>query len=188
MRQNKKNFPSNFQGMRSRLFAIICEQIPEKGRFGWLEDQTGIARNTWQSLWNRETAVPSGEMIQAVGRLFPQYAFWLATGLTDQEFGHTYPYHGLGKSFPEERVHEERKRFNDYFQHIMQMQMNVYDSETEMHDPEGQRAAREQLEYLSCLREIELDMLREGKIDAVKKYLKERNDKLKQIDLDKSKN
>jgi hypothetical protein len=63
-----------------RLKAIVNDQTIETGRFTELEKKTGIGRKTWQAWWTRES-MPSGNMIDAVGNLWPKFAYWLATGL-----------------------------------------------------------------------------------------------------------
>lgn len=154
-----KNFPSRYEGLGNRLRYIIEYKVPTKGRFGWLEEQTGIPRGTWQTFFRRSTSTPGGDMIQAVSRLFPRYAFWLASGLTDQAFGHTYPQHSDAKCFPEYPSKEDQKRFDDYFGHCMTMQMQVYDGNTRQGDGDAQQDARERLQELARLRRIELEML-----------------------------
>lgn len=154
-----KNFPSNYVSIAHRTRLIILATTPEKGRFSWLEDRTGIARNTWQTFWKSSSAVPSGAMIQSIARLFPRYAFWLASGLTDLEFGHTYPPHAMAKCFPENDSTEERKRFDDYFSHCMTMQMKVYDGATSNYTRSEIEEANKVLKRLARLRKTELDML-----------------------------
>ncbi|WP_413443982.1 hypothetical protein [Herbaspirillum frisingense] len=156
-----KNFPQLYASVRKRLQQIVAAEVPEKGRFGWLEEQTGIPRATWQSLYRRETASPSGEMIQAIGRLFPRYAFWLATGLTDSHYGHTLPRHS--KSFPEGHVGNWHKRFDDYFSHCMEMQMKVYGSEAPYVGDEYQDAVA-MMFHLHWLRNKEIEMLKESEV------------------------
>lgn len=154
-----KNFPSNYVSLKHRTEAVIESMTPEKARFSWLEEQTGIPRTTWQSFSKRSTALPSGEMIQALARLFPRYAFWLVSGLTDREYGHTTPEHAWAKNFPEEDHDEERKRFDDYFHHCMTMQMKVYDGSTKNYDRDDVIEAKNTLKRLARLRRAELDML-----------------------------
>jgi hypothetical protein len=79
------------ENIRDRLHQIIVVEVPDAGRFKWLEDRTGIPRTTWNTFWRRDTAIPSGDMIQAIARLFPCYAFWLASGYCDSVNGHLAP-------------------------------------------------------------------------------------------------
>lgn len=73
-----------------RLIKVIeCEVGPQR-RFKELEEITGIGVSSWRQVWN-ERQRPTAEMIEAVGKQWPQYAFWLATGITDPERGHVAP-------------------------------------------------------------------------------------------------
>lgn len=154
-----KNFPSNYLGISERAKLIIISETPEKGRFSWLDERTGVPRNTWQSFFKSAKAVPGGEMIQALARLFPRYAFWLASGLTDLEYGHAQSKHAMAKCFPEDNSREERKRFDDYFAHCMEMQMRVYDAESQNYSKTELVEANNNLKRLARLRKIELNML-----------------------------
>ncbi len=70
-----------------RLKLIVKAETPEKGRFPFLESHSGINAATWRTWWTRGAA-PNGYLVEAAGLLWPQYAFWLATGLTDVCNGH----------------------------------------------------------------------------------------------------
>lgn len=70
-----------------RLKLIVKAETPEKGRFPFLETHSGINAATWRTWWTRGAA-PNGYLVEAAGLLWPQYAFWLATGLTDVCNGH----------------------------------------------------------------------------------------------------
>lgn len=73
-----------------RLEAIIGSETQEKNRYANLEMLTNVSRDNWRAWWNkRHASVPSGNLIQAAAVLWPQYAFWLATGMTDFSNGHT---------------------------------------------------------------------------------------------------
>lgn len=164
-----KNFPSRYEGISARLRAIIEYAVPVKGRIGWLEEHTGIPRGTWQTFLRRTDATPGGDMVQAVARLFPRYAFWLASGLTDQDFGHTNP--RGSKCFPEHPAHEDQKRFDDYFSHCMALQMNVYGDGAVMMEEE-QRISDDRLKELKRLRRSEIEMLR---IEEENRAIEQRN-------------
>ncbi len=75
-------------GARLRLLATA--KTPEKKRFERLEQETGIPSATWRTWWRRE-ATPSGQIIEATAKAWPEHAFWLVTGITDVEAGHTMP-------------------------------------------------------------------------------------------------
>ncbi|MBR7791684.1 hypothetical protein KDM87_03685 [Undibacterium sp. FT147W] len=173
------NFPSNYENIRSRMISIVTKHFPEKGRFAWLEEQTGISRTTWNTFWRRESATPSGEMVQAIARLYPRYAFWLASGMTDQEYGHRYPQGSpLAKNYPETRYVEELNKFDEYFEHCKEMQMRQYDNDTKGYSPEEHTEAIETLEYLSWQRRIELNGLQDKSIETIKAMVADRRKKM----------
>lgn len=156
------NFPSNFVSLRDRTILIIESEAPVRGKFVWLEEKTGIGRKTWQTFFNRKTASPSGELLQAIGRLFPKYAFWLTTGLADQAYGHTYPPSSAtidSKCFPLMPYRYDTKRFDDFFKHGIKMQMTVYDGKTEGYKQDEQALDYEELLILHKLRHQEILML-----------------------------
>ena len=73
-----------------RLRAIIAQEVNARTRYLTLQDSTGIKTDTWKNFWfeRREADV---NMLEAVARLWPQYAYWLATGATDAVNGHFCP-------------------------------------------------------------------------------------------------
>lgn len=73
--------------IHDRAKALIDANTNRGRRFQELFDLTGIPRESWKTYWNRGTRI-SGEMVEALGKVWPQYAFWLATGITDSERGH----------------------------------------------------------------------------------------------------
>lgn len=76
--------------MATRLLLIIKWRYPYRGAFNKLEEETGISKSTWSS-YNTGRNNPSGESLEAICKLYPQYAYWLMTGRTDPEHGHTSP-------------------------------------------------------------------------------------------------
>ncbi|EEG06930.1 hypothetical protein [Pseudogulbenkiania ferrooxidans] len=86
-----------------RIMLIIKEKTSEVRRWKELEEISGIAATTWQS-FGRARQRATSEMVEAVSKQWPQFAFWLVTGLTDPEYGHVapresdgYPYSGSGQ-------------------------------------------------------------------------------------------
>ncbi|WP_083930160.1 hypothetical protein [Methylovulum miyakonense] len=55
-----------------------------------LEEKTGIPRTTWGNIRNRRGRA-NEEQITAVIQLWPEYAYWLTTGLTIPEAGQISP-------------------------------------------------------------------------------------------------
>lgn len=77
-------------GIASRLRILILSCTPEKKRFPTLESLTGVKENTWRNWWTRDSA-PSAQMVEGLAREWPEFGFWLATGLTDVDYGHRMP-------------------------------------------------------------------------------------------------
>ncbi|CAH2791325.1 MAG: hypothetical protein CBARDCOR_4688 [uncultured Caballeronia sp.] len=73
-----------------RLRAIAEHETSATRRFKELELATSIPSKTWLTFVGR-SARPSSDMVEAVAQRWPQYAFWLATGITDPVFGHVAP-------------------------------------------------------------------------------------------------
>lgn len=55
-----------------------------------LEKETGIDRMRWSNIKRRHVRAGAPE-IEAAGKLWPEYAYWLVTGMTQPEAGHISP-------------------------------------------------------------------------------------------------
>lgn len=71
---------------------LLMTQWFTKGKNDWkqLETVTGIKAVKWRHVQAGITR-PSLDMFEALCKLFPEHAFWLATGISDNEAGHTAP-------------------------------------------------------------------------------------------------
>lgn len=103
--------------IQERLRAVIEVKTDERGRFAELEKLTGISANSWKSFWHGRQR-PTCEMIEAACMRWPQYAFWLGTGITDAKYGHVN--HRGEASFPERR-RARRAKAKDYLEHAVSM-------------------------------------------------------------------
>lgn len=56
-----------------------------------LEEKTGIGRYTWQNVRNKPERELKTEEIEAIIKLYPQYALWIASGEIAPEVGQTSP-------------------------------------------------------------------------------------------------
>ncbi|QBC45867.1 hypothetical protein [Iodobacter fluviatilis] len=73
-----------------RVLLIIEKVTSENRRSKTLEEETGIPSSSWRNvLCGRQN--PTISMIEAISRRWPCFAFWLATGITDEENGHINP-------------------------------------------------------------------------------------------------
>lgn len=87
------------KGALRRAFGTLLPR-PESGR-GYLErltEYTRISIQRWRKVFHRRQR-PAPDMIEALARLFPHYAFWLVTGITDAANGHVAP--DNAQTFPE---------------------------------------------------------------------------------------
>lgn len=51
---------------------------------------TGISKFTWANI-ELGKQQPNGEHIEAIAKKWPEFAYWLVTGETDEAHGHTSP-------------------------------------------------------------------------------------------------
>lgn len=75
-----------------RLRILIEQCTKETRRFKDLEERSTVSAEAWRSFWNAKQR-PSAEMIEAAAQNWPQFAFWLATGISDEPFGHRAPHY-----------------------------------------------------------------------------------------------
>lgn len=83
-----------------RMMLIIKEKTSDRRRWKELEEISGITAKTWQN-FGRSKQRATAEMVEAISKEWPEYAFWLTTGLSDPSYGHVgptekcgYPKHG----------------------------------------------------------------------------------------------
>jgi hypothetical protein len=76
--------------MRERIKTLIKAEANPRTRWVHMERLTGIRASIWQN-FDRGRQRANDEMLEALGRVWPQYAFWLMTGKTDPEHGHLSP-------------------------------------------------------------------------------------------------
>jgi hypothetical protein len=70
-----------------RMRDVIDAQTDAHRRFKELEEKTGLKATAWQNFWNGRQR-PTWEMIELVSKTWPQFAFWISTGIDDHEHGH----------------------------------------------------------------------------------------------------
>jgi hypothetical protein len=76
--------------LADRLIQIVEAETDQKIRFKTLEEITGISKDSWIAVM-RKRQRPTVEMIEAIARQWPDYAYWLACGATEPERGHIAP-------------------------------------------------------------------------------------------------
>lgn len=73
-----------------RLKEVVLATTTDYRRFKQLEDVSEVAADSWKS-WFHGRQRPTAEMIEAAATNWPEYAFWLITGVSDAEYGHIAP-------------------------------------------------------------------------------------------------
>lgn len=92
----------------------LWPQGSETKKYGFWENLaglTGISAQRWRKAYMRRQR-PTPDMIEALSRLFPEHAFWIATGITDATNGHIAPMTAM--TFPE-RLYAESLASKQYF-------------------------------------------------------------------------
>lgn len=98
---------------------------PVPGGHGFWErlaERTGVLSRRWRKVYAGEQRVTS-DMLQALARLFPAYAFWLTTGITDALNGHIAPM--TAQTFPE-RLHQESSAADAYFRAALRLEAQLF--------------------------------------------------------------
>jgi len=100
-----------------RLHILINEVTRGKADWKGLSDKTGVSAEKWRN-FNRGATKASTEMIEAICMEWPQYAFWLTTGVSDENGGHhaPMPYLGfprLGRSLTEAATEDATEYYRD---------------------------------------------------------------------------
>jgi hypothetical protein len=96
--------------LNDRVRQVVVTESPERGRPKFLEERTNLPAQSWKKfLEGRQRA--SLDMAEAVCREWPEYAFWISTGLTDVEHGHVSAEGMPPLVEPMEEVVEQSKRY-----------------------------------------------------------------------------
>lgn len=95
-----------------RLKQLIAAKTDDRLRYVQLESATGISADLWKNFWfGRKKA--DADMIEAASKTWPENAFWLATGVTDAQFGHVA---GIpDATFPEPNPRQGMPASSEYF-------------------------------------------------------------------------
>ncbi len=112
------------EGPFSALLSL-WSQPPYAGRGFWekLSQLTGIPSARWRSAFSRKQK-PTSAMIESIAHLWPKYAFWLVTGVTDAANGHVAPLTAL--TFPE-FLHAEQPGADAYFGKAIALAKRLYE-------------------------------------------------------------
>jgi hypothetical protein len=76
--------------IKDRIIELIDCSTEAHRKFSQFEEITGIKRQTWQNLATKKQRA-NEDMLEAIAKIWPQYAYWIMTGKTDTKSGHTSP-------------------------------------------------------------------------------------------------
>lgn len=125
--------------IEDRFVLVLRETGEPYGVWQRLEELTGVAAARWRKAYTYQQR-PTPDMIQALCRLKPEYAFWIATGITDAEHGHKAPPSAL--PFPEWSAHRASDEpARNYFHASLQLlerlaqegRVNVNNAQARLH-------------------------------------------------------
>lgn len=85
--------------LAERMKLLIDSQTDKRGKFAQLEALTGIQAESWKSFYYARQR-PNPDMIEALAQAWPEFAFWLVTGIDDFFSGHTSPSSPEGSNSP----------------------------------------------------------------------------------------
>ncbi|MDH0047838.1 hypothetical protein [Comamonas terrigena] len=108
--------------IEDRLILLLKEDGEHHGYWQSLEEVTGISAQRWRKAFARRQR-PTTDMFAAICKLYPRYAFWLATGITDAINGHVAPQTAL--TFPE-RLYAGSWATNSYFKQSLKLADKLY--------------------------------------------------------------
>lgn len=70
--------------LSDRLKIVISSKTKSSRRYVDLEDVSGIPADHWKSFWHDKQR-PTADMVEAVCKNWPIYAFWITTGSCDSK-------------------------------------------------------------------------------------------------------
>lgn len=111
--------------IEDRFILLLKENADAGGHGFWkrLGETTNISTQRWHKAFMRRQR-PTLDMIETLARLFPRYAFWLVTGVTDETNGHSAPVCAL--TFPE-RLYSESIWTDQYLRASLALQEKLYE-------------------------------------------------------------
>ncbi|GAQ30431.1 hypothetical protein K6V18_06595 [Ralstonia insidiosa] len=118
----------------TRMRWLIETQVTEHRRFKALEAMSGISAEAWRAFWN-DRQKPSSEMVCALAQAWPQYAFWLATGITDPDYGHVAPISSPGYTVLKGR---EQPASTAEFRYLIDLLRHEPQSDRELAEQKGE--------------------------------------------------
>lgn len=120
---------TNENNISTRLKTVIELVFNEKGRVKELERLTEIPASSWKNFLNGQQKATIS-MVEKISQILPTQAFWIATGITDFDYGHSSPddvsiFKDLKSNATNEFFLEEIKSSNEKITKIMTKGLKV---------------------------------------------------------------
>lgn len=145
-----------------RFLQVVLANTREGRRASQLAALTEIPSASWQKALEGKQK-PTLAMLQAVARLWPEYAFWTLTGITDARNGHLACVDGRAQAFYPEGDRGLRNAAKPYFLHALQMYLRLYGVGLSLH--------REKIsQYEDMLQLLKLELARQAETTALSPY------------------
>jgi hypothetical protein len=149
-----------------RFKTVIRQNTAENRRWVELAELTDIPATSWNKAVNGKQR-PTAEMIEAVGCLWPEYVFWMITGVTDAKHGHVSCRYKPGKAFYPERHYVIRNAAKRYFAQLIDSFERTYGDGEPYENHVEELEAKIQLAELEVAREAEDNALCEIEKTAI---------------------
>ena len=114
--------------LAERMKLLIDSQTDKRGKFAQLETLTGIPAEGWKSFYYARQR-PNPDMIEALAQAWPEFAFWLVTGIDDFFNGHTSPPTPDGVKSPFRERDAAKALFRKKIEHARWQQKGAPDAE-----------------------------------------------------------
>lgn len=145
-----------------RFLQVVLANTREGRRASQLATLTDIPSASWQKALEGKQK-PTLAMLQAVAQLWPEYAFWTLTGITDARNGHVACVDGRPKSFYPERDFEQRSAASAYFRQVLEMYQRRYGVGLALH-------CKPIFDYEDAIKLLKLEVARLAESAALSKF------------------
>lgn len=145
-----------------RFLQVVLANTQGSRRAAHMAAVTDIPASSWQKALDGKQK-PTLDMLQWASRLWPTYAFWLITGITDARHGHVSCRNpGTQGAFFPERGMQPRNAAKPYFEQAIHMFRRVYGEGLSLHD-------RPEFHQEEMMRLLSLELARVAEDEAVSK-------------------
>jgi hypothetical protein len=112
-----------YRTIEDRLICLLESEMRREGHGFWgkLEVKTGVSSQRWRKSFSKLQR-PTPDMLESAFKTWPKHAFWLATGVQDEKYGHTAP---EGYGYPQAATIDSKDATKIYFEKLIQAQAKL---------------------------------------------------------------